>query len=238
MKNLLIRTRTISLINMSKVKTYSRGQQAKTDTTSDLWDEVCSSKVPTKFSTTSKPVRAAAVAAVATSTRPKRTAAPKKSKETAASVVTKPKTLKLFENSDSSDDKHQDTVSTRSASSRSNSSNNNASVSATASAIVDSANSTQMGSSSTLGPATSFSSQPKSIMKSTKSQLTESVTSQQPAKKRNVKIMDEISNKPDDILSNLKPDNKTKYKASTSTPSGLRRKPLKAPTDVSFIMKP
>ena len=55
--------------------------------------------------------------------------------------------------------------------------------------------------------------------------------------KRNVKILEKIEDKPDQIL-NVKCDNKTKHTASTSTPSGLRRRPLKAPQDVSMICKP
>lgn len=55
--------------------------------------------------------------------------------------------------------------------------------------------------------------------------------------KRVVKILEELDVKKDQILQNVKPDNKQKHTASTSTPSGGRRKPLKAPHDVSLIVK-
>ncbi len=54
--------------------------------------------------------------------------------------------------------------------------------------------------------------------------------------KRGVKILEKIDDKNDQI-ENLKIDNKTKHSASTSTPSGARRRPLKAPQDVSMISK-
>ena len=54
-------------------------------------------------------------------------------------------------------------------------------------------------------------------------------------KKSNNKLV-EINEK--DELLNVCPDNKTKYTKSTSTPSGMRRKPLKPPQDISFIDKP
>ena len=56
--------------------------------------------------------------------------------------------------------------------------------------------------------------------------------------KRVSKLLDEISDKKDQILQNVKPDNRQKHTASTSTPSGLRRRPLKAPQNVSLIIKP
>lgn len=56
--------------------------------------------------------------------------------------------------------------------------------------------------------------------------------------KRVAKLLDEISDKKDQILQNVKPDNRQKHTASTSTPSGLRRRPLKAPQNVSLIIKP
>jgi hypothetical protein len=43
--------------------------------------------------------------------------------------------------------------------------------------------------------------------------------------------------KKNDIIENLRCDNKTKHTANCSTPSGLRRRPLKAPKDLSFIEK-
>ena len=43
--------------------------------------------------------------------------------------------------------------------------------------------------------------------------------------------------KKNDIIENLRCDNKQKHTATCSTPSGLRRKPLKAPKDISFIEK-
>lgn len=55
--------------------------------------------------------------------------------------------------------------------------------------------------------------------------------------KRVVRILEELDVKKDRILENVKPDNKQKHTASTSTPSGGRRKPLKAPQDVSLIVK-
>lgn len=56
--------------------------------------------------------------------------------------------------------------------------------------------------------------------------------------KRVAKLLDEIADKKDQILQNVKPDNRQKHTASTSTPSGLRRRPLKAPQNVSLIIKP
>ena len=52
--------------------------------------------------------------------------------------------------------------------------------------------------------------------------------------KRVAKILDEIKN---DQVINVKCDNKTKHTTSTSTPT-IRRRPLKAPQDVSMICKP
>ncbi len=54
--------------------------------------------------------------------------------------------------------------------------------------------------------------------------------------KRAVRILEKIDDK-NDQLTNLRIDNKTKHSASTSTPSGARRRPLKAPQDVSLIVK-
>lgn len=53
------------------------------------------------------------------------------------------------------------------------------------------------------------------------------------ASKRIGKILETMDVK---ILENVKPDNKQKHTKSTSTPSGLRRKPLSAPCDVSLIV--
>jgi hypothetical protein len=53
--------------------------------------------------------------------------------------------------------------------------------------------------------------------------------------KKAVKILETIDDKNDQIA-NFKPDNRTKHAASTSTPSGLRRRPLKLPQDVSMIV--
>lgn len=55
--------------------------------------------------------------------------------------------------------------------------------------------------------------------------------------KKAVKILETIDYKNDQI-SHLKIDNRTKHAAATSTPSGLRRKPLKAPQDISVIVTP
>lgn len=55
-------------------------------------------------------------------------------------------------------------------------------------------------------------------------------------KKRAVRILENIDDK-NDQLTNLRIDNRTKHAASTSTPSGQRRRPLKAPVDVSMIGK-
>ena len=55
--------------------------------------------------------------------------------------------------------------------------------------------------------------------------------------KRAVKVLDKIDEKNDQI-SRLKLDNRIKHAAQTSTPSGLRRKPLKLPTEVSMIVTP
>lgn len=73
----------------------------------------------------------------------------------------------------------------------------------------------------------------KSIMKQTKP-IDESETDIK--NKRAVRILAKIDDK-NDQLANLKIDNKTKHSASTSTPSGMRRRPLKAPQDVSMISK-
>lgn len=53
--------------------------------------------------------------------------------------------------------------------------------------------------------------------------------------KRVKKILEQINE--NDVIVNLRCDNKKKHTASTSTPSGLRRRPLKAPQDVSMIIK-
>lgn len=55
-------------------------------------------------------------------------------------------------------------------------------------------------------------------------------------KKRGVRILENIDDK-NDQLTNFRFDNRTKHAASTSTPSGQRRRPLKAPVDVSMIGK-
>jgi hypothetical protein len=54
--------------------------------------------------------------------------------------------------------------------------------------------------------------------------------------KRLVKISAEITCRNDNLTS-LKCDNRKKHAASTSTPTGTRRKPLKAPQNVSIICK-
>ena len=51
------------------------------------------------------------------------------------------------------------------------------------------------------------------------------------------RLLDKINGK-DDALVNICCDNKKNYTKSTSTPSGLRRKPLKPPVDVSIITQP
>lgn len=55
--------------------------------------------------------------------------------------------------------------------------------------------------------------------------------------KKAVKILEKIDDK-NDQLTKLKLDNRIKHAAQTSTPSGLRRKPLKLPTDISMIVTP
>ncbi len=55
--------------------------------------------------------------------------------------------------------------------------------------------------------------------------------------KKAVKILEQIDDKNDQI-SNFKFDNRTKHAASTSTPSGLRRRPLKMPQELSIIVTP
>jgi hypothetical protein len=129
---------------------------------------------------------------------------------------------------------------------------NEASVSATATAIANSANSTYDFPPRNHGPEVVDKLPIKSIMKKTTTgaeqpQARGILTNMQPpplpaedAKpKRTVKILSMLNvNKVDPILNNLKCDNKTKHSASTSTPSGLRRRPLKAPVDVSMIDKP
>jgi hypothetical protein len=149
-----------------------------------------------------------------------------------------------------------------------------ASVSATATAIVNSANSTADNMPYVPAPQARAPALKSSMKKSTStSKVTEAapplkgiLVSNQPAPKTkilpppviqvtaeeatskrpaaaaitnpNVNILAKIdANKPDQIL-NVKCDNKTKHTASTSTPSGMRRKPLKAPQDVSMIVKP
>ncbi len=63
----------------------------------------------------------------------------------------------------------------------------------------------------------------------------ESIKNDAPIEKKTGKLL-EINEK--DELLNVCCDNKTKYTKSTSTPSGMRRKPLKPPQDISFIGKP
>ena len=78
----------------------------------------------------------------------------------------------------------------------------------------------------------------KSIMKkSTSASMNSDHNSESEASrpKRGVKILEKIDDK-NDQLENLKIDNKTKHSASTSTPTA-RRRPLKAPQDVSMICK-
>ena len=80
----------------------------------------------------------------------------------------------------------------------------------------------------------------KSIMKNSKKdesagKETEPETEGAKSAKRGVKILEKINDK-NDQLTNLKIDNKTKHSASTSTPTA-RRRPLKAPQDVSLIDK-
>lgn len=55
--------------------------------------------------------------------------------------------------------------------------------------------------------------------------------------KKAVKILENIDDK-NDQLANFKFDCRKKHGAPTSTPSGLRRKPLKLPQDVSMIASP
>lgn len=57
------------------------------------------------------------------------------------------------------------------------------------------------------------------------------------ASKKAVVILDKIDDK-NDQLTKLKLNNRIKHAAQTSTPSGLRRKPLKLPTDISMIVTP
>jgi hypothetical protein len=63
---------------------------------------------------------------------------------------------------------------------------------------------------------------------------TNQAKSQRP--KRLVRILEEINLK-NDQLTNVKADNKHKHTAATSTPTGLRRRPLKVPQNVSIISK-
>jgi len=72
---------------------------------------------------------------------------------------------------------------------------------------------------------------PESLSKKTNAPVVSSKS------KKAVKILDKIDDKNDQI-SHFKIDNRTKYAASTSTPSGLRRRPLKAPQDISMIVTP
>ena len=58
-----------------------------------------------------------------------------------------------------------------------------------------------------------------------------------PKMKKAVKILEKIDDKNDQIK-HFKIDNRTKHAASTSTPSGLRRRPLKMPNEVSMIVTP
>lgn len=59
----------------------------------------------------------------------------------------------------------------------------------------------------------------------------QAVTTTGAGSKKAVKILDKIDDKNDQITK-LKLDNRTKHAANTSTPSGLRRKPLKLPTNI------
>ena len=128
----------------------------------------------------------------------------------------------------------------------SNSTNNNyvknsdASVSATATAIVNSANSTAYADDYMLLEQ-QRSKLVKSIMKlscggSSKEMPPPPMAEAAARPKRSVKILEKLEDKTDKIL-NVKCDNRTKHTASTSTPSGLRRRPLKAPQNVSMIGK-
>lgn len=77
---------------------------------------------------------------------------------------------------------------------------------------------------------------PKSIMKS-KYLISKEIEEPKVLRsKRAVRILEELTEKNDQIL-NIRCDNRTKHTASTSTPSGFRRKPLKV-QDVSMISKP
>lgn len=99
----------------------------------------------------------------------------------------------------------------------------NLSISATATAIVNSG----ISYSSSINDQTA----PKSIMKAKQDKSQETEENKKP--KRGVRIHDDFVKTE---LLGVKCD-KHKYSASTSTPSGLRRKPLKAPQDVSMICK-
>lgn len=55
--------------------------------------------------------------------------------------------------------------------------------------------------------------------------------------KKAVKILEYIDDKNDQI-SNFKIDNRKKHTASTSTPCGLRRRPLKMSQELSIIVTP
>ncbi|RNA25279.1 hypothetical protein BpHYR1_018979 [Brachionus plicatilis] len=100
----------------------------------------------------------------------------------------------------------------------------NLSVSATATTIVNSV----ISNSSSINEQIA----PKSIMKTKQNKSEETEENKKP--KRGVKIQDDLVKSE---LLGVKCD-RHKYSASTSTPSGLRRKPLKAPQDVSMICKP
>lgn len=100
----------------------------------------------------------------------------------------------------------------------------NLSVSASATAIVNSG----ISCSSSINDQTA----PKSIMKVRLNKNQENDENKKP--KRGVRIQDDFVKSE---LLGVKCD-KHKYSASTSTPSGLRRRPLKAPQDVSMICKP
>ncbi|CAF0780883.1 unnamed protein product [Brachionus calyciflorus] len=115
-------------------------------------------------------------------------------------------------------------------SSSSNLGSNNLSVSATATTIVNS------GISYTNSISEENKSNPKSIMKSKENKMDVATDADEGKKvKRGVRIQENIAEKSEFI--GVKCD-KHKYSASTSTPSGLRRKPLKMPQDVSMICKP
>ena len=86
----------------------------------------------------------------------------------------------------------------------------------------------------------------KSIIKDSRNSKNENIAEANPEKepkvatsnppKRSVRIIEDINLK-NDKLESIKCDNKHKHTAATSTPSGLRRRPLKLPQNVSIISK-